>query len=106
MQSSEAEPSNDGSGVGAHQIGHYEVETHKGDKMTPDELHGDFALMYFGTTDHADTVSELERLAEIVGYSGMARSSAASWNAAHATLECSACHLVGDTCQPGGQGWG
>ena len=53
-----------------HQIGHYEVETHKGDKMTQAELHGDFALIYFGTTNSPDTVSELERLAEIVGFSG------------------------------------
>ena len=70
VQKSEAEASNDGSGVGVHQIGHYEVETHKGDKMTQAELHGDFALMYFGTTNSPDTVSELERLAEIVGFSG------------------------------------
>ena len=67
VQTSEAEA---GSGVGSAQIGHYSVETHTGDKLTPQELHGDFALLYFGTTNHPDTVSELERLAEIVQQSG------------------------------------
>ena len=59
--------------MGEAHIGSYAVETHKGEQFVPSELLGDFGLVYFGTVSHPDTVSELERLAEIINQSGESR---------------------------------
>ena len=56
--------------MGQAHVGDYKVQSHTGSEFTHDELHGEFGLIYFGQSSHPDTVSELERLAEVVSNSG------------------------------------
>ena len=67
---------NQSQGMGQAHVGDYKVQSHTGSEFTHDELFGDFGLVYFGTSSHPDTVSELERLAEVISNSGAPLSAA------------------------------